>query len=54
MFFGFMIGGWEIILLLVALPVALAFLAFWVWMLVDCIRNPRLTACRCRALRDNI
>ncbi len=26
-----------------ALPLAFAFFAFWVWMLVDCVRNPGLT-----------
>ena len=26
-----------------AVPMALAFFAFWVWMLLDCVRNPRLT-----------
>ncbi len=37
-----MIGGWEIVLLFVA-PIALAIFAFWVWMLVDCLRSPALS-----------
>ena len=37
------IGGWEILLLLVAFPLFLAFFAFWVWMLVDCIRSRALS-----------
>ena len=37
------IGGWEILLLLIAFPLMLAFFAFWVWMLVDCIRSKALS-----------
>ena len=37
------IGGWEILLLLFAVPLFLAFFGFWVWMLVDCIKNTRLS-----------
>ena len=37
------LGSTEVIILLFVLPMALAFFAFWVWMLVDCVRNPRLT-----------
>lgn len=37
------IGGWEILLLLVAFPLFLAFFGFWVWMLVDCIRSRALS-----------
>ena len=29
-------GGFEILLILFLVPVALAFFAFWLWMLVDC------------------
>lgn len=36
------IGGWEILLLLFVFPLFLAFFAFWVWMLVDCIRSKAL------------
>jgi len=36
-------GGWEILLLLFAFPLFLAFFAFWVWMLVDCIRSRALS-----------
>ena len=40
---AFGLGGWEIILILcVMIPVSLAYLAFWVWMLIDCIRNKSL------------
>ena len=28
---------------LLAVPMVLGGFAFWVWMLVDCVRNPRLT-----------
>ena len=37
-----MIGGWEILLLLFVFPLMLAFFAFWVWMLIDCIRSKAL------------
>ena len=37
------IGGWEILLLLTAFPLMLAFFAFWIWMLVDCIRSKALS-----------
>ena len=37
------IGGWEIVLLLIAFPLFIAFFAFWVWMLVDCIRSKALS-----------
>ena len=41
---AFGLGGWEIILILcVMIPVSLACLAFWVWMLIDCIRNKSLS-----------
>lgn len=40
--FAMMLGGWEIVLLFVA-PIALAIFAFWVWMLVDCLRSPALS-----------
>jgi hypothetical protein len=39
---GAFIGGGEIIFLMVALliiPLCLAAFAFWIWMLVDCIKN---------------
>ena len=29
-------GGFEILLILFLVPVAFAFFAFWLWMLVDC------------------
>ena len=37
------IGGWEILLLLIAFPLFIAFFAFWVWMLIDCIRSKALS-----------
>ena len=41
---AFALGGWEIILILcVMLPLSLACLAFWVWMIIDCVRNKSLT-----------
>ena len=36
------LGPTEVMVLSV-LVIALAGFAFWVWMLVDCVRNPRLT-----------
>lgn len=41
--FAGIVGGWEILLILCILGVGLVFSAFWIWMLVDCVRNPRLT-----------
>ena len=43
MFAVFGLGGWEIILILCVMTFGIAFLAFWVWMLIDCIRNRRLS-----------
>ena len=40
------IGGFEIILLMAMLciiPIALALLAFWIWMLISAIQNKGLT-----------
>jgi hypothetical protein len=41
------LGGGEIILVLAAmlivLPIALAFFAFWIWMLISAIQNKGLT-----------
>jgi hypothetical protein len=42
----FMLGGGEIVLILMLLflvPLGLAAFAFWIWMLIDAIRNPALT-----------
>jgi len=37
------LGGGEIILLLaLMLPLSLAMMAFWIWMLVDCVKNQGL------------
>jgi hypothetical protein len=42
--FAAFLGGWEVLLLLgVGSVFGLLFLAFWVWMLIDCIRNKRLS-----------
>ncbi len=38
-----MLGIPEILIFMVVLPICLAFFAFWVWMLVDCIRSPALS-----------
>ncbi|MDB6108384.1 MAG: hypothetical protein JWR69_134 [Pedosphaera sp.] len=43
---GALIGGWEIVLLIMALgliPLCLAMFAFWIWMLVDCIKNESIS-----------
>jgi len=40
--FATMIGGWELLLilgLLLLLPLSLAMMAFWIWMLVDAAQN---------------
>jgi hypothetical protein len=38
------LGGWEILLLFGAAGLfSLLLLAFWVWMLIDCIRNRHLS-----------
>ena len=39
------LGGivWILFLLLFVLPVALAFFAFWIWMLISAIQNKGLT-----------
>jgi hypothetical protein len=41
-----MLGGWEIILVLAMLliiPLSLAVMAFWIWMLVDAAQNKGLS-----------
>ena len=42
MFGLFLLGGLEILLLLVILPLSLAMTAFWIWMLVHAIQNKGL------------
>ncbi len=38
------LGGWEVLLLLgVAGVFSLLLFAFWVWMLIDCLRSKRLS-----------
>ena len=44
MFGAMLLGGWEILLVLLILgPLALLCMAFWVWMLVDAIKNRALS-----------
>jgi hypothetical protein len=38
-----MLGGLEILIVLVLLPLAFLAFAFWIWMLVDAIQNKGLT-----------
>ncbi|MSU60891.1 MAG: PLDc_N domain-containing protein [Pedosphaera sp.] len=38
-----MLGGLKILMVLFLLPLCLAFFAFWVWMLIDCIRSKALS-----------
>jgi hypothetical protein len=41
-----MIGGWEIVmvgLVLGVMTLGLALFGFWVWMLVDCVRNQSIS-----------
>jgi len=33
----------ELVVIGLVVPIAVACFAFWVWMLLDCVRNPRLT-----------
>ena len=39
------LGGiaWILFLLLIVLPISLAFFAFWIWMLISAIQNKGLT-----------
>ena len=43
MFDALHFGGLEILLLLVLVPISLAMMAFWIWMLVHAIQNKGLT-----------
>lgn len=38
-----MIGVSELIVIALVIPLVLAAIAFWIWMLVDCVRNRRLS-----------
>ena len=40
---AFFLGGFELLLLLFVFPLSLAIFAFWLWMLIDCIRNQALS-----------
>ena len=40
---GAFIGGWEILVILIALPIAMLATAFWIWMLIDAVQNRGLT-----------
>ena len=37
------IGVPELVIIGLVVPLAVACFALWVWMLLDCVRNPRLT-----------
>ena len=44
--FAAMLGGWELILilaLLLVIPLSLAVMAFWIWMLVNAAQNKGLS-----------
>lgn len=38
-----MLGASELLLLAFVIPLVLATFAFWIWMLVDCVRNRTLS-----------
>ncbi len=45
---GAFVGGWVVILmlgmmLLFIIPLAVALFAFWIWMLINCIKNENLS-----------
>ena len=43
---GVIFGGWEIIAILFSLfllPLCLLSFVFWIWMLIDCIKNDRIS-----------
>lgn len=43
---GAFFGGWEIILILLGLflvPLCVLAFIFWIWMLIDCIKNERIS-----------
>lgn len=45
---GAFFGGWEIILMLgmvafFLIPLGVALFAFWIWMLIDCIKNENIS-----------
>jgi hypothetical protein len=39
MFAMFLLGGFEVLLILCILPLSLLTLAFWIWMLIDAAQN---------------
>jgi hypothetical protein len=41
--FAAFFGGWELLVLLFLFPFTLLFMAFWIWMLIDCIRSKSLS-----------
>jgi len=43
MFGAMLLGGLELLLVFIVVPLALMCMAFWVWMLVDAIKNRRLS-----------
>jgi hypothetical protein len=43
---GAFFGGFEILFILAAMcmiPIGIAIFAFWIWMLIDCIKNESLS-----------
>ena len=41
--FAAFFGGLELLVLLFLFPFTLLFMAFWIWMLIDCIRSKGLS-----------
>ena len=41
--FAVLVGGLKILLALLLIPFSVLFLAFWIWMLIDCIRSKALS-----------
>ncbi len=39
MFAMFLLGGFEVLIILCILPLSLLSLAFWIWMLIDAAQN---------------
>jgi hypothetical protein len=37
--FAALLGGLKLLILMLLLPFSLLFVAFWIWMLIDCIRS---------------
>ena len=41
--FALLLGGLELLVMLFLIPFSLLFMAFWIWMLIDCIRSKGLS-----------